>query len=113
MRPYTMPPFAPFFAPLSGPVTQAFEIWSDWFQSVGQIGLVNIDLGNAGDEALEREILTDVGSYGRQLGQVSDALAVLIEYADLDRTKLSDEDIVALHKFRKMLKKIEACKDAH
>ena len=110
MRPYTISPFAPFYAPLSGDVTQAFDIWSGWFKSVGQIGLVNIDLGNAGDEDLEREILTEVGSYGRQIGQIADAVAVLIEQADLDRTKLSDENIVALHKFKDMLDKIDACK---
>lgn len=112
MRPYTMTPVSPFFAPLSGPVTQGFEIWSDWFKSVGQIGLVNIDLGNAGDDDLEREILTEVGSYGRQLGQIADAVAVLIDQADLDRSKLSDENIVVLHKFKEMLEKIDACKTA-
>lgn len=112
MRPYTMSPFPPFFAPLSGPVTQAFEVWSDWFQSVGQIGLVNIDIGNAGDDDLEREILMEAGSYGRQLGQIADAVAVLIDQAELDRSKLSDENIVALHKFKEMLQKIEACKTA-
>ena len=111
MRPYTMSPFAPFFAPLSGDVTQAFKIWSDWFESVGQIGLVNIDLGNAGDDDLEREILTEVGSYGRQIGQIADAVAVLIEQAKLDRTKLSDEDIVALHKFKEMVEQVDTCKN--
>lgn len=110
MPPYTTHPLAPFFAPFSGDVTQAFKIWSGWFESVGQIGLVNIDLGNAGDEELEREILTQVGSYGRQIGQIADAVEVLIAQADLDRTKLSDENIVALHKFKDMLEKIEACK---
>ncbi|MGR3514259.1 MAG: hypothetical protein ACU0GG_15975 [Paracoccaceae bacterium] len=113
MRPYTMQPFAPFFAPLSGDVTQVFRFWSDWFDSVGQIGLVNIEIGNAGNDRLEREILTEVGSYGRQIGQVSDAVAVLIEEAKLKRADLTDEQICALHKFKKMLAKIEDCKEKY
>ncbi|MEL7152069.1 MAG: hypothetical protein AAGK71_15125 [Pseudomonadota bacterium] len=110
MRPYSISPYEAFFAPWSGPVTQAFKIWSDWFETVGQIGLVNINLGDAGDDELEREILVRAGSYGRQIGQVSDAVEVLLKHAALDRTKLSDEDIVALHKFKDMLERVKDCK---
>ncbi len=95
---------------MSGPVTQAFDFWSEWFRSVSKIGLINIDLGKAGDPDLERDILAEVGSYGRQLGQISDAVAVLIDQAQIDRTKLTDDQIVALHKFKEMLERIEACK---
>lgn len=102
----------PFFAPLSGNVTQAFEIWSNWFRTVGQVGLVNIDLGNTPNPDLERRILEEVGSYGRQLGRISEALEVLLDEAaeagTLERSKLTDEQIVALHDFREMMAKVKA-----
>ena len=104
----------PFFAPLSGPVTQMFDFWSNWFDQVGQIGLVNIDLGNTPNPDLERKILDEVGSYGRQLGRLSEALEVLLDEATeaklLDRSKLSDDQIVALHDFREMLAKVKDVK---
>ena len=43
-----------------------------------QFGFINIDLGK-GDETTERRILSDVGSYGRQIGRLSEALEVVIE----------------------------------
>lgn len=105
----------PFFAPLSGPVTQMFEFWSRWFESVGQIGLVNIDLGRTPDPDLERRILDEAGSYGRQIGRMSEALEVLLkvgnENGTLARDKLSDADIAALHDFRDMLSRVTACKE--
>lgn len=97
-------------APLGGAVTQAFEIWSNWFENVGQLGFINIDLGRTEKPQLERRILSEVGSYGRQIGRISDALDVLIEQANLDRTKLSDVQIAALHDFREMVEEVKRCK---
>ncbi len=97
-------------APFGGDVTQFFSIFSNWFRSVGQIGFINIDLGRTSKPELERSILDEVGSYGRQIGWISEALDVLITQADLDRTKLSYEDIAALHTFQKMVKHVEECK---
>lgn len=105
----------PFFAPLSGDVTQAFDIWSNWFSNVGQLGWINIDLGSTPDADLERRILERVGSYGRQLGRISEALEVMMDRADaeglLDRSKLSDGEIAALHDFRTLVSDIKAEKE--
>ena len=98
-------------APLGGAVTQAFEFWTNWFENVGQIGFINIDLGRTEEPELERRILRDVGSYGRQIGRMSEALEVLIEQAKLDRTKLSDAQIAALHDFQEMVEEVKRCKD--
>ena len=98
-------------APLGGAVTQAFEIWSNWFDNVGQLGFINIDLGRTEKPELERRILQDVGRYGRQIGRISEALEVLIDQADLDRTKLSDAQIAALHEFREMVADVNKCKE--
>jgi hypothetical protein len=43
---------------------QAINPWT-FSQEGGQFGLINIDLGGAGDSDLERKILKTVGSYGR------------------------------------------------
>ncbi len=117
----TMPVPAPFgfFWPLSGDVTQA---WATWARMVGQWGLININVGgdSTPDPVLERRIVDEVASYGRQLGRISEALEALIEAtvteeaADgqrLDRSKLKrDEQIAALLEFRAMLRQIEAVK---
>jgi hypothetical protein len=71
--------------PLSGDVVQAINPWNWFFRSDGgQFGLVNINLGKSADPELEQRILDDVGSYGRQLGRIGDALAVLLDHLELD-----------------------------
>ena len=97
-------------APLGGAVTQAFDFWSGWFKNIGQFGFINIDLGRTEKPELERRILEEEGSYGRQIGRMSEALEVLIEHADLDRTKLSDGQIAALHEFKEMMDDVKQCK---
>jgi hypothetical protein len=70
--------------PLSGDVTQAINPWN-WFFSPrgGQFGIVNINVGQSADPGLEEEILDQVGSYGRQLGRIGEALEVLLNHVDL------------------------------
>ncbi|HEY7609934.1 MAG TPA: hypothetical protein VIF14_11935 [Alphaproteobacteria bacterium] len=69
-----------FRLPLSGDVVQSINPWNWVFRPLGsQIGLVNITLGNAGDPELERRILDDVGTYGRQLGRIGDVLRILVD----------------------------------
>lgn len=49
-------------------------------QRGGQFGLINIDLGQTPAPLTERTILEEVGSYGRQLGRIGDALEVLVRH---------------------------------
>jgi hypothetical protein len=58
---------------------QLWQAINPWFaeSSGDQVGLINIDLGQ-GDEKVERDILADVGSYGRQIGRLGEALEVVI-----------------------------------
>lgn len=63
-------------------LTQAINPWT-WNLGGAQFGLFNIDLGQSSDPALERKILDDVGSYGRQIGQIGDALGVILRHVDL------------------------------
>jgi hypothetical protein len=52
-----------FRLPLSGNVTQSINPWTWLFNPVGsQIGLVNIELGQSSNPAVEEEVLSDVAS---------------------------------------------------
>src|SRR5215472_14179190 len=74
----TMPIFR---FPLSGNVTQTINPWTWFFNPVGsQVGLVNIELGQSSNPAIEEEVLSDVASYGKQLGRIEDALIVLVAH---------------------------------
>lgn len=95
--------------PLSGDVTQTINPWNWFFKSVGgQFGLVNINLGRSADPALEEQILDEVGSYGRQLGRMGDALGVLLKHVKAE--DLSDDDKKKLWAFESQLAEIERLK---
>jgi hypothetical protein len=67
--------------PLSGDVTQTINPWTWLFRTVGnQLGLININLGKSSDPELEEQIVNEVGTYGKQLGQIGDALRILLKY---------------------------------
>lgn len=70
-----------FRLPLSGNVTQTINPWTVFFNPFGnQVGLININLGRSADPAVEEQVLTDVASYGRQLGRMQDVLVVLLKH---------------------------------
>src|SRR4051812_4790248 len=95
--------------PLSGDVIQAINPWNWTINALGsQFGLVNINLGTSADPGLEKQILDEVGSYGRQLGRVGEALGVLL--AHLDRTGLSDDEKKKLWAFEAQLQQVERLK---
>lgn len=89
-----------FRLPLSGDVTQAINPWNWMLNAMGnQYGLVNINLGKSADPELEQRILEDVGSYGRQIGRMGDALEVLLAHLPRD-AKLSHAERDAIEAFR-------------
>jgi len=95
--------------PLSGDVTQAINPWTWFVKSVGgQFGLININLGKSSDPVLEQQILDDVGTYGRQLGQIGDALAVLLRHVKL--ADLNPDEVRAIEAFQLQLAQIERLK---
>jgi len=71
--------------PLSGNLSQVINPWN-WFISAmdNQLSLININLGKSSDPLLEQTILKEVGTYGRQLGRVGEALEVLLNHVKLD-----------------------------
>lgn len=86
-----------FFAPLSGPVTQ----WFDWtIRNAGdQLGFINIYNASSANPEVEQSIIKDVGSYGRQLGWVIDALRILVnDRLDEKQGELTSEETLALQR---------------
>lgn len=99
--------------PLSGAVTQTFNAWNNMLRSVsGQLGLININIGRTSDPALEAELVSEVASYGRQLGRISDALAVLIARLPPE-TELPAREQAALDDFKRLINELAAVKDRH
>jgi len=87
--------------PLSGDVTQAINPWTWTFGSASsQVGLVNINLGRSSDPDLEQEVLDEVGSYGKQLGRIGDALAVLIRHVKLEQLDDAERDAITALRFQ-------------
>lgn len=106
------------FWPLSGDIRQDILPWTWWLRFFGQWGLVNVNLGRTAAPDVERRILDEVGSYGRQLGRVSEALQAVIdatltsEDGELDRAKLTDRQIAALVGLKEILDAVDEVKNA-
>ena len=69
-----------FKLPLSGDVAQTINPWTLFFNPAGQFGLINISLGQSSAPEVEQEVLSDVGTYGKQLVRIGDVLAVLLKH---------------------------------
>jgi hypothetical protein len=65
-----------FKLPLSGDVVQSINPFTA-FMTGGQFGLININLGQSSEPDVEADVLSDVATYGEQLGRIGDALIVL------------------------------------
>jgi hypothetical protein len=97
--------------PLSGDVMQAINPWSWWTNAMGQFGLVNITTTASANPRLEREIVNEVASYGRQLGRISEALYALLEHTSQESWSPAERREVA--DFRRMADAIAAVKAKH
>lgn len=76
---------------------QAINPWT-FYQQGAQLGLVNINLGQTPHPEIEQKVLDEVGSYGRQLGRIGDALEVLIDHVRLDGLSRPEADALAILK---------------
>jgi len=73
--------------PWSGAVNQSILPWRWAFDWIGnQFSVFTINLGRSSAPEVETEILNDVGSYGRQLGRLSEAVEVLVRRLPPRRT---------------------------
>jgi len=104
---------ATFKMPLSGDVVQSINPWTAFFSPIGsQLGVININLGQSSDPDVEQEVLSDVGTYGKQIGRISDALIVLLAHFHPKRA-LTSEEAAAIDALKDMLNKVADVKTKH
>ena len=108
-----------FKLPLSANVFEAIKPWTAFMPTTafmppiaGQMGLFNIRIGQSSEPAVEGAVLSDVASYGKQLGRIGDALIVLLAHFR-PATPLTKEETDAIDDLREMLEKIADVKDKH
>lgn len=102
-----------FKMPLSGDVSQTINPWTYIFNTTGsQFGLVNVNLGTSSNPKVEEEILSDVASYGKQLGRIEDALSVLMAHFH-PKEKLAAHEQKAIDDMNRLLADIQDVKQRH
>src|ERR1035441_513046 len=104
---------ATFKLPLSGDVVQSINPWTAFLSPIGsQFGLININLGQSSEPKVEEEVLSDVGTYGKQLGRIGDALIVLMAHFHPKKPLTKDEK-AAIDALKEMLDQIADVKEKH
>jgi hypothetical protein len=104
---------ATFKMPLSGDVVQSISPWTAFFSPIGsQLGVININLGQSSAPDVEQEVLSDVGTYGRQIGRIGDALIVLLAHFH-PQSPLTSEERAAIAALKKMLSEVADVKQKH
>jgi len=102
-----------FKLPLSGDVVQSINPWTAFLSPIGsQFGLININLGQSSDPNVEQEVLSDVGTYGKQLGRIGDALAVLLAHFHPEQP-LTAAETAAIDALQDILGKVAEVKRKH
>lgn len=100
-----------FKLPLSGDVVQS--IYPSFFSPTGgQFGLVNVTVGQSSAPEVEKDVLSDVAGYGKQIGQVADALLAVIEHLEArsDHALADNEAIIA---FRQLMHSVATVKERY
>ena len=95
--------------PLSGDVSQAVNPFTWWIRSSQQAGFINVHACRTENPELEKRIIEEVASYGRQLGRIIDALDVLAARVLVDDLTPDERD--ALRAFGELAERIAAVKE--
>ena len=82
-----------------------------FYQQGAQFGLINIDVGITPRPEVEQDILDEVGSYGRQIGWIGEALEVLMNHVPLEG--LSGQERETIDIMRGKLAEIRQIKRRH
>ena len=102
-----------FKLPLSGNVVQSINPFTAFLSPIGsQFGLVNIDLGQSSEPDVESEVLSDVASYGKQLGRIGDALIVLLKHFK-PGAPLTPDGQAAIEALRELVNRVADVKHKH
>lgn len=65
-----------------------------FYQEGAQLGCININLGSTPAPETEHRIIDEVGSYGRQIGRIGDALDILLRHVRLDDLTTEEADVL-------------------
>ncbi|HEX2817314.1 MAG TPA: hypothetical protein VHN39_13030 [Phenylobacterium sp.] len=84
-----------------GQLTQTINPWS-W--TMGDFSFFTVNLGQSGDPGLEAQVLGKVGSYGRQLGRLGEAMTVLLDHLELKDLKPHEK--AAIRALKRQLEEI-------
>ncbi len=96
--------------PGSGAVNQSILPWRWAFDFIGnQFSFFTVNLGRSSAPEVETEILDNVGSYGRQLGRLGEALEVLVRR--LPRAELTESELAAIEAFSVQMREIAKIKE--
>ena len=74
---------------------QAINPWS-FYQQGAQFGLINVNLGQTAHPEIEQDVLDEVGSYGKQLGRIGDALEVILAHIRLEGLTTQEQDALTI-----------------
>ena len=90
--------------------TQNINPWT-WVANLAhnQFSFFTVNLGHSSAPEVEADILENVGSYGRQLGRVSDVLEVLVKR--LPRESLNPDELAAVEDFSSQMRAIKRIKE--
>jgi hypothetical protein len=96
--------------PFSGGVAQNI-LPSNWLANFtgNRFSWFTVNLGRSSAPEVEADILENVGSYGRQLGRISDVLEVLV--ARLPRESLTEHERAAVEDFSAQMREIRRIKE--
>jgi len=73
-----------------------------------QFSFFTVNLGRSSAPEVEAEILQEVGSYGRQIGRVSEVVEVLLRR--LPRDALTEDERAAVEDFSAQMREIKGIK---
>jgi hypothetical protein len=80
------------------------QVINPWSWTMGNFNLFTVNLGQSSDPEFEAKVLDRVGSYGRQIGRIGEALAVVL--AHMDRDSLQPQELAALRALERQLEEI-------
>jgi len=99
--------------PLSGPVNQLIAPWTALLSPFNNnVSFFTVNLGRSSAPEVEEQILEDVGSYGKQLGRLGDALSVLLAHFQPE-TPLTEKQQRAIDALKGMLIEIDDIKKSN
>ncbi|WP_424363121.1 hypothetical protein [Methylocystis parvus] len=100
-----------FKLPLSGDVPFSVAPWTNFGAVGNHFSFLNVEVGHSSAPEVEAKVLENVGSYGKQLGRMGDALRVLLDHFEPEKP-LSRKEKKAIRALQAMLDEIDDIKHA-